>query len=128
MLKENLEGGILENNQEDLENIKKELFILIKSCDNSSEFLDYARKKIDLITDPNILSEIKLSLEKINAGVMVLSNSDFSEKNNVEEISEKTKATELIIRGWFSIKEILAINMPTRIEKMITLINQKHAN
>lgn len=107
---------------------KKEILALSKNCDNSSLFLKEISQKIEKIEDLNTLSELKLNLERITAGILSLSSGELSGTSDASDVSEKTKAIELLISGWFFIKNTLQISSPANIKKTIALINNRHAN
>jgi DNA repair ATPase RecN len=114
--------------QETILELKNEITQAIKICDNSEEFTKYIQTKLSILNNSATLSAIKYNLEKINAGLFYLSNSDSSVENTPEKIAERTKSIGLIIEGWDFIKKDLTISIPARIDTVINNIKQKHAN
>lgn len=111
-----------------LKEIREQIFPLLKICDNSDIFLDISKSKLGEIKNIDTLNEIRLNLEKINAGIMSLANFESSDLNDVSTISERIKSIELIISGWSSVKKILQIETSTRIEATINKITRRYAN
>jgi len=115
-------------NQETMEEIKNNLLKLINICDSSPEFLTYIKEALGKTDKQEDLFQIKLSLEKIQAGLLSLSGLEPERQNTPEEISERFKAVCLVKEGWHDLKETLNINMPVRIEETLRLIEKNHVN
>ncbi|MEF3691517.1 MAG: hypothetical protein V3574_00485 [Candidatus Moraniibacteriota bacterium] len=111
-----------------IEEIRNNLLRLLTICDSSPDFLNYVQEELRKIENRETLYQIKLSLEKIQAGLLSLSSIEPERKDTLEEINERSKAVCLVKEGWHNLKETLNINKPVRIEETLRLIEKNHVN